>query len=142
MVANARGYHDPPFKGFCRAIQGHPLSPTIFKVFVDTVMCHWVMVVAEEDVGPEGLGRSIQRLAAYFCTNDGLITPTREGHLQQDFGAFTDLFDHVGLRANIHKMASMVYQLCLSPGGMSVEAYTRRMPGEGPIYQDRLRRRV
>ena len=48
--------------------QGGPLSPTIFIVVVDTVLCHRVFVVVETDgevdSGTEGFGRDIQRLVA------------------------------------------------------------------------------
>ena len=46
MVARAGGYYCAPFKGFRGVTQGDPLSPTIFNVVVDAVLCHWVTVVA------------------------------------------------------------------------------------------------
>ena len=78
---------------------------------MDTAMRHWVTVVAEEEAFPEDLGHSIQRLAAYFYAEKGLITSTWVVRLQRAFNAFTDLFEHVRLRKKFRKMVIMVYQL-------------------------------
>ena len=45
MVANVGKYFRRPFKGYRGITQGHPLSPIIFKVVLDSVICHWVTVV-------------------------------------------------------------------------------------------------
>ena len=50
-----------------------------------------------------------------------------------------ELFDYVGLKANIHKTMRMVFQLCHYYGGMLVEVYTCIISREGMTYQDRLR---
>ena len=62
MVSKSVGYHGPPFKYFRRMTQVNLLSPTIFNVIVDSVVQHWVTVVAEGGVGSEGLRHSIQRM--------------------------------------------------------------------------------
>ena len=66
MVARYIGYYSAPFKGFCWVNQGAPLSPTIFNMFVDAFLCHWVNVLAasEEPVPPgasstEGFWRDV-----------------------------------------------------------------------------------
>ena len=48
MVARAGGYCRTGFKGARGVTQGDPLSPTIFKVVVDAVVCHWVTLAVEE----------------------------------------------------------------------------------------------
>ena len=45
MVAIARGYYCPPFKGYHGVTQGDPLSPTIFNVVVYAIIRNWVMEV-------------------------------------------------------------------------------------------------
>ena len=40
-----------PFRGERGVTQGDPLSPTIFNVVVDTVVCHWESLVAEREGG-------------------------------------------------------------------------------------------
>ena len=44
MVARSGGYYRTGFKGVRGVTQGNPLSPTIFNVVVDAVVCHWVML--------------------------------------------------------------------------------------------------
>ena len=48
MVARAGGYYGTGFKGARGVTQGNPLSPTIFNVVVDAVVCHWVILSMEE----------------------------------------------------------------------------------------------
>ena len=54
MVASSGGYFGRKFQGQSGVTQGYPLSPIIFKVVVDAVICHWVFVVAylEGESGP------------------------------------------------------------------------------------------
>ena len=59
MVEKAVGRHSPPLKGLCGVAQGNPLLPTIFNIGLDSIMSHWVAVVAEEEVGLEVLRWSI-----------------------------------------------------------------------------------
>ena len=53
MVARDKGYYRPPFKGHLRVTRGDTLSPTMFNLVVDAIICHWVTVVAEIEVGME-----------------------------------------------------------------------------------------
>ena len=48
MLAQAGGYYGDTFKGARGVTQGDPLSPTIFNVVVDAVLCHWVTMALEE----------------------------------------------------------------------------------------------
>ena len=45
MVARAGGYYGTAFTGGGGVTQGDPLSPTIFNVVLDAVVCHWVTVI-------------------------------------------------------------------------------------------------
>ena len=94
---------------------------------MESVVRHWVNMVASEEAGPEVLRRSIQHLSAYFYTNNRLISLMRSVWIQWAFGVFTYLFDYSALRMNIRKMVRMVWQPCHSSGDMSVEAYTLRV---------------
>ena len=47
MMAQAGGYYRSPLCGERGATQGNPLSPTIFNVVVDAVVCHWGFLVVE-----------------------------------------------------------------------------------------------
>ena len=41
-MARAGGYYRTAFQGAHGVTQGDPLSPTIFNVVVDVVVCSWV----------------------------------------------------------------------------------------------------
>ena len=45
MVARAGGYYRIVFQGARGVTKGDTLSPTIFNVVVDAVVCNWVEVV-------------------------------------------------------------------------------------------------
>ena len=49
IVAQAGGYYRAPFYGEISVTQGDPLSPTIFNVVVDVVVCHWESLVKEQE---------------------------------------------------------------------------------------------
>ena len=85
MVEKFRGYNAPALKVFHGATPCNPLSPIIFNAVMDTIMLRWVTVVAEEEVGPEGLGPLIQLLVVYLYDNDSPIVSTWVGRLQQYF---------------------------------------------------------
>ena len=54
MVAHVGGYYGEEFKGFQGLTQGELLPPTISNVVVDTLVRHWILLVAEGEEGPEG----------------------------------------------------------------------------------------
>ena len=64
------------------------------------MLWHWISVVAEEEAGPDGFGRTVQRLAEYFYTDDGLLASMRAVRLQPAFDVLAELSDRVGLQTN------------------------------------------
>ena len=64
------------------------------------------MVATTEDI-TEGLGLSIQELADFFYTNDGLVASTHLERLRRTFYILSVLFDRAGLQANARKTVSM-----------------------------------
>ena len=114
--------------------QGRPLAPTIFNLVVDAVLRYWVTVVEtlEETPPPvadsmDCFGRDVQRLAAYFYADDGLLASTQANHLQQDFNTLTELFYSVGLHTNVANTVIMECQPCRNLGGHLLEAYGLQM---------------
>ena len=81
MVASTGGYYDPPLKGYHGVTQEDPLTTTLFKMVMDSVIRHWVMVVAATMEGKEGLGLLIRNLEAYLYAEDGLVASTQEDRL-------------------------------------------------------------
>ena len=57
----------------------------IFNVVFDAVLWHWVVVVLEEESGPDGFGRVMQNMAALFYANNSFLVSTRYERLQQAF---------------------------------------------------------
>ena len=135
MVERASGYQGETFKGYRGVTQGDPLSPTIFNVIVDAVLCHLVTVVAGEEEDPDGFGRAAGCIVKFFYTDNRLLDYTREEQLQWEFNMLTNLFDRVGLRMDVRKTVSVVCQPCQSVGGNPAEAYKRRIIGMGITYQ-------
>ena len=59
MVARAGRYGRTLFKGHIRVTQGDTISPTIFNMVFDVVINYWVTLVARDEAGPYGFGRSV-----------------------------------------------------------------------------------
>ena len=70
ILAKGGIYYSPQLKEYHRVTHGEPLYSSIFNMVVDTVIHHWVMVVAATDTPLVAL---IQDLAAYFHVEDGLV---------------------------------------------------------------------
>ena len=60
MVARAGGYYGTGFKGARGVTQGGPLSPSIFNMVVDAVVCRW-FTLAVEDAEKRGGGQASGR---------------------------------------------------------------------------------
>ena len=54
--------------------------------------------------------RDMQRLVAYFYTDNGLLTLTQAACLRRYFDALTDMFDSVGLQTNVSKTRSTAFK--------------------------------
>ena len=100
--------------------QVDPLYPTIFKMVVNTVLCHCVMVVEATELGAEGLVTLIQDLAAYIYAYYGLVMSDQLERLLRAFYVLTCLFFRFFLQTNTHNMMRMAYQPCHTPGKMLV----------------------
>ena len=71
MVARAVGYYGTGFKGERGVTKGDPLSPIIFNVMVDEVVCHWVTLeVQEAETQGDGGGRAGTRLTSSTQTTE------------------------------------------------------------------------
>ena len=77
----------------------------------------------------EVFGRDMQRLAAYFYADDGILPSTWVTCLQRNVYTLTELLDRVVLCTNVD---NMVIRACLPYhvlGGHSAEAYVLQMIG-------------
>ena len=80
MVTRTGSYYSTLFKGHRGVTKGDTISPTIFNMVVDSVICHWVTLVAGEEAGPDGFGQAFQWMAVLFMPMMALsICPCRTG---------------------------------------------------------------
>ena len=109
MVARAGGYYGTAFKGARGVTQGDPLSPTIFNVVVDAVVCNWVTVVIA-DVKERGEhGQEGRHQAALFYSDDGMVDMSYPRLLQGAFNTLVGLFHRVDLRTNARTTVGLVF---------------------------------
>ena len=119
MVTRAGGYYGAAFKGERGVTQGDLLSPTIFNVVVDAVVCHWVTdVIADAEERGE-LGKEGRHQAALFYAADGMVASSDPGWIQGTFNTLVGLFDRVGLLKNFGKTVVMVCHPCQAAGNLS-----------------------
>ena len=119
MVAREGCYYATPFKGSRGVTQGNIISPTIFNILVDVVIRHWEMVMAEEEEVPERFGRAVQNLAVLFYADEGILSSQWPSRIQETLDFLMGIFDRVGMRKYIDKMAGMVCQPCSTAGRKS-----------------------
>ena len=82
IVARAGRYYGDAFKGARGVTQGDPLSPTIFNVVVDAVVCHWVTMVLADAEKKGERGKEGRHQAALFYADDGMVASSDPHWLQ------------------------------------------------------------
>ena len=118
MVDKARGYYSPHFKGYRGVTEGDLLLPTIFNIVVKSVIHHQAMVVLVTEVGAEGLGVSVHKLAEYFLLDDGLVMLTQLERPKREFDVIADLFDRYIIWTNTRRTVRVACQPCHMPGSI------------------------
>ena len=122
MVERAGGCYGKAFKGERGVTQVDPLSPTIFNLVVDAVVCHWVTgFIADTDAQVE-LGQEGRHQVALFYADDGMVASSDPRWLQGAFNTLVVLFGRVGLRTNVGKTVGMVCHPCQAEESLSMEA--------------------
>ena len=138
IVTRESGYYGTPFTATRSSVQGGLFSPNLFNMQIDNVIRHWLTLVIEDPtVGSDGLGLTVAERLVLFYADDGLLSARESGWLQQALDVLVSLFWRIGLSANADKTKTMT---CF-PGhictGLSEEAHTRMMTGEGDSYKTR-----
>ena len=85
---------------------------------VESVIRHWVKVIAKKKAGAEVLGTSIHDLAAYLYAYGGIFTLTQPERLKKAIDGLTYFFKQVGLQENTRHMVIISYQQCHMPSSM------------------------
>ena len=79
---------------------------------LDTLIQHWVVLVAGEEAVPDGFGRDVQWITMLFHADDGILSSLRLARLHEALDVLMGLFERVVFCINVNKMVGMVYQLC------------------------------
>ena len=79
METRERGYYGHPFQGSCGVSQGHTISPWIFNVIVDAILCHCVGTLAKNEDSSEGFEYAVAKNMEfiYMWTKDSFPPPTQ-----------------------------------------------------------------
>ena len=134
MVARAGGYYGTGFKGERGVTKGDPLSPIIFNVVVDEVVCHWVTLEVQEAETQGERGREGRHQADLFYADYGMVAPSDPRWLQWAFTTLVGLFDRVGLKTNTGKTVSMTCRPCPAVVNWLEAAYGHTITGDGLTY--------
>ena len=103
--------------------QGDQLLPKIFNVMLDVVVRHWLMIMAEKAVGPEGFYHAVQKVFSLFYTDNVLPVLTMLECLQWVLYILIGPFDWLVLQTNVQKKLVLVCQSCCINGRHTYKAY-------------------
>ena len=81
--------------------QGKTLYTNIFKLVVNAVLWHWILMVVKEKADPELFVRYVQCMSAQLYSDNALLASTRAVRFQQAFDVLIELFDWVILKKNV-----------------------------------------
>ena len=95
----------------------------ILNVVVDSMIRHWLIVLAATEAGAGGFGMAVHKMASFFCADDGLLASTHPECLQGALDLLGGVFDRFILQTNVGNTVGMVYQPFCSVGRHLEEAY-------------------
>ena len=141
-VAQQSGYHGKAFWTSRGITQGDIISPTIFNIVVDAVVCYWLSQVDGEGSKITGLGQTVTKKLTIFYVDDGLVVARDHEWLQHAIDVLSGLFKWVGLRTNINKTKCMSCMPGHISNWMSTAAYKHHMEGTSLSHWECQRHRV
>ena len=142
MVLCIGGYYGTEFQGFWGVTYGYPLSPTIINVVVDSVVRHWLLVMADQVGGQDGHRWEVQHQSALLYADGSMVASSDWGWLQRYFSTPVGLFNWLGLGMNVSKTVGIVLRPCQAVRTQLEAAYERNMAGAGISYWERQKVRV
>ena len=105
LVCKSSGCFGSPFKAQRGVTQGGPVSPAIFNLVVDAVVCKWERLLLLEGIP----ANDVRAFRAVFYADNGLIAARNPKHFQTVIDLLSGLFDRVGLQTNTEKMEVMTF---------------------------------
>ena len=73
LVCRAEGVFGDPFKAERGAVQGGPVSPTIFNVMVDAIVRKWIRQTLGDNAMTTKIGEEIRSFLAAFYADDRIL---------------------------------------------------------------------
>ena len=73
LVCRSEGGVGDPFRAERGAVQGGPVSPTIFNVMVDAIIREWIRQTLGDNALATGIGEEIRWFMAAFYADDRLL---------------------------------------------------------------------
>jgi hypothetical protein len=109
MVCQAAGNYGTAFKAGRGVTQGGPLSAKLFNILVDAVVWEWMRQLEEDgDYEEEEVAEYMATFFTIFYVDDAFLTSRDAGFLQHALTLLVDLFERVGLQANMSKTQTLV----------------------------------
>jgi hypothetical protein len=139
VVARQGGYHSKAFKAERRVTQEDIPSPMIFNIVVDCVIWAWELEISDGRSLTDEVVRSL--VAAMLYDDDGLIASYQLKLAQDSLDYLVEIFQRMVLNINTSKTKFLTCSPRSAKGHISIQAYKRRMDGDGPTHRDRQRRR-
>ena len=123
-------------------MQGRIVSPTLFNIIADNVICMWLDLMVEDQ--RVALGRVVENvdICLGFYADNGMVGSIDSDWLQHLMNASIGLFWCYGLVANVVNYRKMTSQPCVIRSKMSEEARERRCTRVGSPYREKLRQQI
>ena len=112
VVTHQNGYQGPHFKTTRGITQGRLISPTLFKLIVDNLVCNWLALMLDDQlVAYDGLVLALGRCIGIFYANGCMLVLRGPEWLQVPLNVIIGLFRRYRLVANVTNSKAMTCHL-------------------------------